>query len=306
MNERPQHILGIEPTNALPIPLILDKARDYRAFFSRHSHCHDLEGVLVVNAFFENSTRTKSSFDIAAKRLGADVVSFGSSGSSISKGESLYDTLQTLDAMAPDCLVMRHRCSGAAEYASRHVRAHVLNAGDGTHEHPTQALLDAMTLIDEFGSLEGKTIGIVGDIAHSRVARSNMHLLPLLGAKVLVCSPPTLMPREWDISGVERVSSLTELLERCDAVMTLRLQLERMQSGLVPSFNEYHRHYALRQPVVSRFPQLKVLHPGPVNYGVEIDYELANGPQSLIRKQVANGVFIRMACLWLLCTSANV
>ncbi len=284
--------------------MILDKARDYRAFFSHSRESDELAGRVILNAFFENSTRTRSSFEIAALRLGARVVNFSSSGSSVAKGESLFDTLQTLDAMHPDAFVIRHSASGAAEFAASCVRAAVVNAGDGMHEHPTQALLDALSLLDALGSLEGKRIGIIGDLAHSRVFRSNYHLLRALGAKLFVCAPPTLRPREIDSFDVEQCSTAEDVVHCCDAVMTLRLQKERMQSGLIPSESEYARRYGLLNRLFVSRGNVLVLHPGPVNYGVEIEYEIANSSQSLIRTQVSNGVYVRMACLSLVCAGA--
>ncbi len=300
-----KHILGTESLSLEQVHQILDKARDYRAFFSQSKQSEELRGRVMVNAFFENSTRTRSSFEIAAKRLGAEVVNFSASASSVAKGESLFDTLQTLDAMQPDVFVIRHRSSGAASFASGCVQAGVINAGDGMHEHPTQALLDVLTLLDVMGSLQEKTIGIVGDLAHSRVFRSNYHLLRLLGARVLVSAPPTLCPRDIRSFDVELLPDAQSLVSRCDAVMTLRLQKERMQSGLIPSEAEYARRYGLLNARFASHPEVWVLHPGPVNYGVEIEYEIANGKQSLIRQQVTNGVFVRMACLSMVCASQS-
>jgi aspartate carbamoyltransferase catalytic subunit len=268
--------------------------------------CDDLRGCVVVNAFFENSTRTRTSFEIAAKRLGAHVINFNSVSSSVAKGETLFDTLQTLDAMSPDIIVMRHHSSGAAEFATHHVKSAVLNAGDGAHEHPTQALLDAMTLLDVFDSLAGKRIGIVGDVLHSRVFRSDSYLLNTLGAKIIIAAPPTLMPHDISAFKAELCGNAAELIRSCDAVMTLRLQTERMQGGLIPSLAEYASKYGLLNKHFTGYEHVYVMHPGPVNYGVEIEFEIANSPQSLIRRQVENGVFIRMACLKLLSEKKSV
>ncbi len=297
------NIISTENLSRLDFQHILDKARGYRAFFSRESVADDLRGCVVVNAFFENSTRTRSSFEIAAKRLGAEVVNFSATGSSVAKGESLFDTLQTLEAMGPDVFVIRHPSSGAAEFATRTVQPPVINAGDGTHQHPTQALLDCMTLLDVFEILEGRRIGIVGDLLHSRVFRSNYYLLRALGAEVIVSAPETLCPHDMSAFDCQRVDNVRELIPLCDAVMTLRLQKERMNSGLIPSLGEYAKQYGLKTSDFRDRSGVYVLHPGPVNYGVEIEYELANSTQSLIRRQVANGVFIRMACLALLYSS---
>ena len=295
-----KNITSTENLTAQDFQIILDKARQYRAFFSREKYSDDLKGCVVINAFFENSTRTRNSFEIAAKRLGADVVNFSTSGSSVAKGESLFDTLQTLYAMSPDLLVMRHGSSGASDFATEHVRLPVLNAGDGTHQHPTQALLDAMSLLDVYPTLQGKTIGIIGDLLHSRVFRSNYFLLQTLGAKIIVSAPKTLMPHDMSMFDVEILPNAEEMIDNCDAVMTLRLQKERMQNGLIPTMKEYASCYGLLNKYFVSKQNVLVLHPGPVNYGVEIEFEIANSEQSLIRKQVANGVFIRMACMSLL------
>lgn len=256
-----------------------------------------LEQCIVVHAFFENSTRTKNSFEIAATRLGMKNVSFNASTSSLSKGESLFDTLQTLDAMHPSVVVMRNSYSGACDFAVKNVQSSIVNAGDGKHGHPTQALLDAMTLQEVLGDLTFRKIGIIGDLLHSRVFRSNVQLLTKLGATVLYTGPNTLVPTYFEHENTLRVPTLHELLENCDAVIALRLQKERMGSGLVPSLGEYSKYFGLKNGNVSKYPQCFVLHPGPVNYGVEIDFEVANGSQSLIRQQVENGVFVRMSVL---------
>lgn len=292
------HLISTQPLSRTTIEQLIDNARSYRQHFSKtHQYRTELSGRIIVNAFFENSTRTRLSFETAAKRLGADVLTFSSSGSSVAKGESLFDTLQTIDAMVPDIIVIRHNASGASEFATTCVGCSIINAGDGKHEHPSQALLDAMTLLDVFPSLEGKTVGIVGDILHSRVARSNIHCLTALGASVVIAAPQTLMPQIPDSWKVGVADSVRELLEQSDAIMTLRLQNERMESGLLPSLGEYSARYGLRSRLFENLRHIPVLHPGPVNYGVEIDYALANSPQSLIRHQVANGVFIRMAMM---------
>lgn len=298
------HIVTTQQLSRADAEYLLSEARAYRSYFLHSAdYLTDLKNCIVVNAFFENSTRTRTSFEVAAKRLGAEVVNFSSTGSSVAKGESLFDTLQTLDAMRPDIIVMRHQASGAAEFATTCTSASILNAGDGKHEHPSQALLDALTLLDALGSLEGKKIGIVGDIQHSRVARSNIYLLRTLGADVAVCAPATLLPRDVEVFGVELFSTIDEVVDWSDAIMGLRLQRERMESGLLATAGEYHRYFGIKNTHLQRKPELIVLHPGPVNYGVEIEFEAANSTQSLIRTQVANGVYIRMAMMKLLMRS---
>jgi aspartate carbamoyltransferase catalytic subunit len=277
---------------------LISSAQTFNVEFTKYGHLSPfLKNKVIVNAFFENSTRTRVSFEFAALRLGASVVNFSSQGSSTAKGESYFDTLQTIDSLSPDVIVIRHPMSGASEFATTWTSAHILNAGDGKHEHPSQALLDAMTLYQKFGSIDNKRIGIVGDILHSRVARSNITLLKTLGAKIMVCAPPTLLPRSIDTWGVEVAENVKEIIEHCSAVMTLRLQLERMQSGLLPSLGEYTKRYGLTSALLSTNKDIAILHPGPVNYGVEIDFDVANSSQSLIRNQVTNGMFMRMAML---------
>ncbi|HYV47619.1 MAG TPA: aspartate carbamoyltransferase catalytic subunit [Myxococcaceae bacterium] len=257
-----------------------------------------LEGRVVANLFFEDSTRTRSSFEIAAKRLGAEVLNWTTKGSSVSKGETLLDTVRNIDAMGPQVIVMRHASSGAAALAARHTRAAVVNAGDGTHEHPSQALLDAFTLRRHLGALEGKRVLIVGDILHSRVARSNLRCLTLLGAKVALCGPPTLVPKEMADLGAELSFDLDEAMEGADAVMMLRVQLERQVDAMFPSPREYGRRWGLTRERADRLPEkVKVLHPGPMNRNVEIATQVADGPRSLILEQVHHGVAVRMAIL---------
>ncbi|ADU64188.1 MAG: aspartate carbamoyltransferase catalytic subunit [Pseudodesulfovibrio sp.] len=262
-----------------------------------------LKGRSVILFFAEPSTRTKTSFDVAGKRLSADTFSLTKSSSSLIKGETLKDTALTLQAMAPDAIVMRHWCSGAARFLSRRVECSVINAGDGRHAHPTQALLDSFTLHQEWGEVAGKTILILGDIAHSRVARSNVLLLTMLGARVRLCAPRTLLPpaaRSWPVTVY---SDLNEAVRGVDAVMCLRLQLERQQDGLLPDLREYARTYGLgpRHVELAR-PEVKILHPGPINRGVEINSELADCADSLILDQVSSGVVVRMALLFLYMT----
>ena len=258
-----------------------------------------LRGRTLVNLFFESSTRTQSSFELAGKRLGADVVNMSPRTSSMTKGETLIDTAVTLNAMKPDLLVVRHSGSGAASLLSQKVSCSVINAGDGQHEHPTQALLDALSIKRAFGDISGLIVAICGDVLHSRVARSNVHLLQLMGAQVRLVGPPTLMPSGVDRWGVEIHHDMRHGIEGADVVMMLRLQLERMQGAFVPSVREYFRFYGLdREKLARASPRVKVMHPGPMNRGVEIESGVADDPQiSLIQDQVEMGVAVRMAVL---------
>jgi aspartate carbamoyltransferase catalytic subunit len=259
-----------------------------------------LRGKTVVNLFYEASTRTRASFEVAQKVLSADSLSIAAATSSVQKGETLLDTARNLEAMNPDLIVIRHASSGAPHFLARHCRSAIVNAGDGAHEHPTQALLDALTLRQKKGRLKGLRVAIVGDVLHSRVARSNAWLLGKMGASVVLCAPPTLLP-----PGFERLARVThridEALEGADAVMMLRLQLERMSGGYFPTTREYHVHFGLTEARVRRAQKdLLILHPGPMNRGVEIASEVADGPYSVILDQVTNGVAVRMAVLYLL------
>jgi aspartate carbamoyltransferase catalytic subunit len=261
-----------------------------------------LRGRVVVNLFFEPSTRTRVSFGLAARRLGADTQDFGSSNSSISKGETFIDTAKNIEAMGIDVVVVRHSVPGAPQLLAKHLQAHVVNAGDGAHEHPTQGLLDLFTIRQIKGRIEGLTVGLVGDIAHSRVARSNIYGLTKLGAHVIVCGPPTLVPRDIGRLGVEVAYRLEDILPRCDVVNVLRIQFERQHSGLFPSIQEYFRLFGVhRERLRKAKDQLLLLAPGPINRGVELTAEVADGPHSAILKQVTNGLAIRMAVLYLLC-----
>jgi aspartate carbamoyltransferase catalytic subunit len=259
-----------------------------------------LRGKTVVNLFYEASTRTRASFEIAQKVLSADSLSIAAATSSVQKGETLLDTARNLEAMNPDMIVVRHASSGAPHFLARHCRSAIVNAGDGAHEHPTQALLDALTLRQRKGRLDGLQVAIVGDVLHSRVARSNLWLLGKMGAKVVLCAPPTLMP-----PGLEKLAQVThrldEALEGADAVMMLRLQLERMTGGYFPTIREYHLRFGLTEERMRRAKKdVLILHPGPMNRGVEIASEVADGPYSVILDQVTNGVAVRMAVLYLL------
>ncbi|MBL8838905.1 MAG: aspartate carbamoyltransferase catalytic subunit [Alphaproteobacteria bacterium] len=301
-----RHILATEGLSPGEITLLLDLAEAYveqnRAVEKKTAL---LRGRTVVNLFFENSTRTRTSFELAAKRLGADVINMSAEGSSVRKGETLIDTAMTLNAMRPDVLVVRHSESGAVRLLSEKVDCAVVNGGDGTHEHPTQALLDALAIRRRKGRLQGLLVAICGDILHSRVARSNIHLLNAMGARVRVIGPPTLMPSQIDRLGVEVFHDMAKGLDGCDIVMMLRLQTERMQGQFVPSIREYFRFYGLdRIKLAHAKPDALIMHPGPMNRGVEIDSEVADDiDRSLIREQVEMGVAVRMACLDLLTRS---
>lgn len=297
------HILGIEGFSRQDITCLLDLADSYaEKNRSAHKKTDLMAGRTVINLFFENSTRTRTSFELAAKRLGADTINMSVATSSIKKGETLIDTAMTLNAMHPDVLVVRHSESGAVKLLSEKVNCAVVNAGDGQHEHPTQALLDALTIRRRVGRLNNLTVAICGDIAHSRVARSNILLLHTMGARVRIVAPPTLLPAAADRFGVEVYTDMREGLKDCDIVMMLRLQLERMQGSFVPSIREYFRYFGLdRDKLAMAKPDALVMHPGPMNRGVEIDSDLADDiDRSLICEQVEMGVAVRQACLDLL------
>lgn len=297
-----RHLLDIENLPAEDIQLILDTSHQFAAILERPiKKVPTLRGRTVINAFFEPSTRTRVSFELAEKRLSADSVNFSTGGSSLSKGETLLDTAKTLEAMKPDILVVRHKAPGVPHFLAAHLDAAVINAGDGAHEHPTQALLDALTICRQKGSLEGLNVSIVGDIAHSRVARSNVFLLEKMGASVTLCAPTTLLPIQPQALGNPRVTTrIEEALEGADVVMMLRMQLERQGRGTFPSVREYFRRYALTLDRLSLANEgAIVMHPGPMNRGVEIASDVADGPFSVILEQVTNGVAVRMAVLYL-------
>jgi aspartate carbamoyltransferase catalytic subunit len=294
------HLLGIEGLSVGEITALLDLAEEYVALGrSKEKKSPLLKGRTVINLFFEPSTRTQSSFELAGKRLGADVMNMSVRSSSVTKGETLIDTATTLNAMRPDILVVRHQSSGAASMLARKLDCCVVNAGDGSHEHPTQALLDALTIRRRRRTFEGLTVAICGDVLHSRVARSNIHLLSKMGARVRVVGPKTLMPAEVARYGVEVFTDMQEGLRGADIVMMLRLQLERMTGAFVPSTREYFRFWGLdRKKLAFAKPGALVMHPGPMNRGVEIDSAVADDIEvSLIREQVEMGVAIRMAVL---------
>lgn len=294
-----RHLLGISDLSPLEIPALLDLAETYvevnRAADKRKPV---LAGLTQVNLFFEASTRTQSSFEIAGKRLGADVMNMAVSTSAISKGETVLDTAMTINAMHPDFLVVRHHSSGSVELLAQKVSCAVINAGDGQHEHPTQALLDALTIRRHFGRLQGLTVAICGDVLHSRVARSNIQLLGKMGVSVRVVAPSTLLPSGIANFGVEVFNNMKRGLDGADVVMMLRLQLERMSGAFVPSQREYYHFYGLTEEKLAYAkPGALVMHPGPMNRGIEIDSSVADGAQSVIREQVEMGVAVRMAVL---------
>jgi aspartate carbamoyltransferase catalytic subunit len=295
-------LLGLAELSAEQILLVLDTAIPFREISLRQiKKVPTLRGMTIVNLFFEPSTRTRISFEFAEKRLSADTVNVASAGSSVSKGETLVDTARNLEAMKIDMVVIRHSASGAARFLSERIESNVINAGDGTHEHPTQGLLDLMTLRDRFPDLKGRRICIVGDVLHSRVARSNIWGLSKLGAQIGVCGPRSLMPNAIEEMGVTVFDRIEEAIEWAEALNVLRLQLERMQGGYIPSLREYNRVFGVTRARLDRAPgDLIILHPGPMNRGVEIDSDVADGPHSVILDQVTNGVAIRMAVLYLL------
>ena len=298
-----QHLLGVRDLSSQQITAILDAAEGFREISRRRiKKVPSLRGRTILNVFYEASTRTRVSFEIAGKRLSADTINISSSGSSTSKGESLQDTAQTLDAMQADAVVLRHGASGAAAFVAERIKARVINAGDGQHEHPTQALLDQFTIRRHFGRLDGLQVAIVGDVLHSRVARSNLLALRTMGAKVRVCAPATLLPRDVARTyGCEVVQNIKHALDGVHVVMVLRLQRERMTGGLLPSLREYSIEYGIdgKRIALAR-PDAIVMHPGPVNRGVELSADMVDGPRSLILDQVESGVAVRAAVLYLI------
>lgn len=297
-----RHLLGLEDLSAEELTLILDKAEYFKqAFLAGQRKFSALSGKLCVSLFFENSTRTRNSFSLAARRLGADTLDFSSSNSSLSKGETFIDTAKNIEAMGVDAVIVRHGTPGAPHLLAQNLNCSVLNAGDGAHEHPTQGLLDIMTIRQRKGSLAGLTVALVGDIAHSRTARSNIWGLKKLGAKVIVCGPSTLVSPRWAELGVEYSYSLDEILPRVDVLNLLRIQFERQFTRPFPSVREYAHLYAMnRERLAKAKRDILILAPGPINRGVEITPDVADGPQSAILEQVTNGVAVRMAVLWLL------
>ena len=299
-------LVGLEGLSAEQIRGILDTAEPFKEISERRiKKVPVLRGNTIVNLFFEPSTRTRVSFEFAEKRLSADTVNISSSGSSVVKGETLVDTARNLEAMRIDMVVIRHGSSGAAQFLADRIPSNVVNAGDGRHEHPTQALLDMLTIRDHRGDLSGRKVCIVGDIRHSRVARSNIFGLRALGAEVAVCGPRTLVPAGVEELGVTVFDRIEAAIEWADVLNILRLQLERMEAGYVPSLREYNRVFGVTRERVEAAPRdLLILHPGPMNRGVEIDSDVADGPHSVILNQVTNGVAVRMAVLYLLAGGA--
>jgi aspartate carbamoyltransferase catalytic subunit len=295
-------LVGLEDLSAEQILTILDTSEPFKEISERRiKKVPVLRGKTIVNLFFEASTRTRVSFEFAEKRLSADTVNIASTGSSVAKGETLVDTARNLEAMRIDMVVIRHGASGAARFLAERIPSNVINAGDGWHEHPTQGLLDLLTIRDHMGRIEGLKVCIVGDILHSRVARSNIYGLRALGAEVAVCGPKTLLPAAPEELGCSVFSRVEEAIEWADVLNVLRLQLERMEGGYVPSLREYNRVWGVSTPRLAAAPKdVLILHPGPMNRGVEIDSDVADGPHSVILNQVTNGVAVRMAVLYLL------
>lgn len=296
------HLTGIKTLTSEDIQLIFKTADSFKEVINRPiKKVPTLRDITIANIFFENSTRTRLSFELAEKRLSADVVNFSASGSSVKKGETLIDTVNNILSMKVDMVVMRHSSPGAAEFLSKKVNARVINAGDGTHEHPTQALLDAYSIREKLGEVKGKKVVIVGDILHSRVALSNIYCLQKLGAEVMVCGPTTLIPKYIGDLGVKVSHNLIEALEWCDVANMLRIQLERQEIKYFPSLREYSQQFGLNKEILNSLSkEIVVMHPGPINRGVEITSDVADSKQSIILQQVENGVAIRMAVIYLL------
>ncbi len=302
-----KHLLGIKGLSKEDIELIFSTADNFKEVLNRPiKKVPSLRDVTIANLFFENSTRTRLSFELAERRLSADVINFAASSSSVSKGETLIDTVNNILAMKVDIVVMRHPNPGAAVFLSKHIQARIVNAGDGPHEHPTQALLDAYSIREKYGEVKGKKVVIVGDILHSRVALSNIFCLQKLGAEVMVCGPSTLMPKYISSLGVKVEGNLREALEWCDIANMLRVQLERQDISYFPSLREYIMLYGLNKTLLDSLgKKITIMHPGPINRGVEITSDVADSDQSIILNQVENGVAIRMAVLYLLAAEVN-
>jgi len=297
-----KHLLGIKDLSVQDIDLILETAQSFKEVINRPiKKVPSLRDITVANLFFENSTRTRISFELAQKRLGADIINFSASTSSVKKGETLIDTANNILSMKVDMIVMRHSSPGACVFLAKKVNAHIINAGDGTHEHPTQALLDAFSIKEKLGTLKNVKVAIVGDILHSRVALSNILLLNKMGAKVKVCGPLTLMPKYIQSLGIEVETDLMKALEWCDVANMLRIQLERQDTKYFPSLREYALMYQLNNEVLSKLKkEIIIMHPGPINRGVEITSDVADSKHSIILEQVENGVAVRMAVMYLL------
>jgi aspartate carbamoyltransferase catalytic subunit len=303
-----RHLLGIKELTPDDISLILSTAEQFKEVLQRPvKKVPSLRDVTIVNLFYENSTRTRFSFELAQKRLSADTLNFAASSSSAAKGETLLDTVNNILSMKVDMVVIRHSATGAPHFLAKHIPAAIINAGDGINEHPTQALLDAFSITEKFGSLKGRKVAIIGDILHSRVAQSNIHLLNKMGAEVVVCGPPTLIPKHIQAALNVTVSyDLKETLEWCEVANVLRIQLERQNQVLFSSLREYRLNYGInRQLLDSLSKPITVMHPGPINRGVELDSDVADSHQSIILQQVENGVAVRMAALYLLSNRNN-
>lgn len=296
------HLLGIHELNKEDLHLIFETADNFLEVINRPiKKVPSLRDITIANVFFENSTRTRISFELAEKRLSADVVNFSGSSSSLKKGESLLDTVNNILAMKVDMIVMRHSSPGACHFLSKNIDAAIINAGDGTHEHPTQALLDTYSIRQSLGQVSGKKVAIIGDITHSRVALSNIFALKKLGAEIMVCGPNTLIPRYIEKLGVKKELDLTKALEWCDVANVLRIQLERQKAKYFPSLREYSLYYGINKNILDQLDkEILIMHPGPINRGVEIDSDVADSDHSIILDQVENGVAIRMAVLYLL------
>jgi len=297
-----KHLLGIKYLNNKDIDLIFKTADNFKEVLRRPiKRVPTLRDITIVNLFFENSTRTRISFELAEKRLSADIINFSSSASSVSKGETLIDTVNNILAMKVDMVVMRHPAPGAAHFLSQNINSVIINAGDGTHEHPTQALLDAFSIREALGEVKGKKIAIIGDIMHSRVALSNIFCLKKLGAEVTLCGPPTLIPKNIESLGVRVEYNLKKALDWCDVANVLRIQLERQDIKYFPSLREYALYYGITKNILDSLDKkIIIMHPGPINRGVELSSDAADSKQSIILQQVENGVAIRMAVLYLL------
>jgi aspartate carbamoyltransferase catalytic subunit len=302
-----KHLLGIKDLSTEDIQLILETADNFKDVLQRPiKKVPSLRDITIANIFFENSTRTKLSFELAEKRLSADTISFAASSSSVSKGETLIDTVNNILAMKVDMVVMRHPHAGAGVFLSKHVNAQIVNAGDGAHEHPTQALLDAFSIREKYGDVRGKKVAIIGDILHSRVALSNILCLQKLGAEVMVCGPTTLIPKYMGSLGVKIEHNLMKALNWCDVANMLRIQLERQDIKYFPSLREYSMMYGLNKQILDSLDkEITIMHPGPINRGVEITSDVADSKQSIILDQVENGVAVRMAVLYLLANSKD-
>jgi aspartate carbamoyltransferase catalytic subunit len=296
-----RHLLGLADYSAQDIQYVLDQTDMFREILDRPvPKIPTLRDKTIVNLFYENSTRTRISFELAQKRMGADVVNFSASASSTKKGESLKDTIRNIESMKIDMVVVRHESPGAAHFLARVVDANIINAGDGAHEHPTQALLDMYSMRQRFGRVAGLKVAIIGDILHSRVVRSNIIGLVKLGAEVLLCGPKTFMPAFIEDMQVRVTHHLDEALAWCDVAMALRIQLERQDQGLFPSLREYHERFGIKRTHLEKYPDFVVMHPGPINRGVELESEVADSDRAIILHQVTNGLAVRMAVLYLL------